>query len=136
MTDWDRRWKKLRRLLPLRTSKPPLYARCGLAALMNGWVEAVSLGKLTTDWTMCAVSMAEDRLELEKFLNFVAASKPYTTHRRGAPERAYVAIQGLVYMAEGALELGSAGYLTADWGMLWMCYGEDVVDWLAERFRP
>jgi hypothetical protein len=128
------RLKTWRRLLPTRTTKHGFFARHGLASIMNGWVELSSLGKLTCDWTMLATEMSEDKSELEEFLNAAAHHKPYPSNRRDLEDRAYLALGGAVRLAEGFLELGTAGHLTADWGIVWMCYGEDAIEW-ATRFR-
>ncbi len=126
---------KLRQLIPQRTSAGhwPFFLRHGIASLMTSAVELTSLGKMTTDWRMTSVEMGERELQLKSFLDIIADQKPHMSWRRRPRERAEFLCQAVVAGAEGALEVLSLGYLKADWHMAWLCYGEDIVDWCADR---
>lgn len=108
----------------------PMMLRCGVAYFMSGVVEATSLGKTTTDWRMTAVHMAEDRAQLRSFLERIS-------HQRPRPDRsgwrAYSAIGGAVAIAQGTVEIASMGRLTTNWSMLWMCYGEEIIESVTAR---
>lgn len=91
-----------------------------------------SLGKMSTDWRMTAVHMAEERRDLRKFLERVANQKPRSAHHG---ERAYVTVGGLVAIAQGAVETVSLGTLTANWTMQWMCHGEEIVEWCEKKIK-
>lgn len=108
-----------------------MMLRCGVAYVMAGVVEATSLGKTTTDWRMTAVHMADDRLQLRSFLERISHQRP-RPDRSG--ERVYSAIGGAVAVAQGTVEIASMGRLTTNWSILWMCYGEEIIERVTERF--
>lgn len=133
----------LRRLLPRRIigtdGHHRAIFRAGLSSLMSSAVELSSLGKMTTAWRMIAVNMAYDKWELRRFFEAVAESKPYSAHLqypRGRRQRAEAMAQALAYVATGAVEVLSAGYVSADWYILWRVYGEDIIDKVLERLKP
>lgn len=125
---------RLRSLLPELVKSPnrPAFVRHGLAAVMEGSVGLTSFGKMTSDWRMRSVWMGDKR-ELRKFLD--GLPKPYGTWRRRRLERAEFMAQSAVTFAQGAVELISCGALTTRWSMLWLCYGDDVFDWVAKKLE-
>ncbi len=105
----------------------PFMLRCGVAYVMSGIVEVSSLGKMFTDWRMTAVKMAEEKHELRKFLERVANQRPRRAHHG---DRAYATVAGAIAIAQGSMEILSLGRLTADWTMQWMCFGEEIIEWM------
>lgn len=108
------------------------FQRTGVAYVMSGVVEVTSLGKMATDWRMTAVHMADNRRDLRRFLERISHQKPWKARHEG---RAYATLAGAVAIAQGAIEVASLGKLTTNWTMLWMCYGEEIIERVTEAFK-
>ena len=109
-----------------------LFQRTGVAYVMVGAVEVTSLGKMTTEWRMTATYMGYTRRDLRRFLERISHQKPRRAHHG---ERAYATLAGAVAIAQGAVEVASLGKLTTNWTMLWMCYGEEIIERITGAFR-
>ena len=109
-----------------------LFQRTGIAYIMSGVVEVASIGKMTTDWRMTAVHMSDARRDLRVFLDQISHQKPRVAHHG---ERAYATIAGAVAVAQGAVEVASLGKLTTNWTMMWMCYGDEIIEKTMETFK-
>lgn len=125
----------LRKLLPelAKSKNRPWLMRHGLASVLHATVELSSLGKMTTDWTLDSTFMSENKTELRRFLEHVSRTKPQMSWRRRPLERAEILGGAVVRLAEGTVELLSCGLVTTQWTMLWMCYGDEIVEWCAKK---
>lgn len=127
-----------RNVLPRRIDDErvaPGFLRQGVASILNGIVVSTSLGKHHTDWTSISIHMPMDKRQLRVLLHRIADSKPQRTviSIGDRKQRAERTVSGIVDIADGAVHVVSLGHITCGFTMAWMCYGDDIVDWIAKR---